>query len=35
VDAKIKRFVDALKTRVGSELGALARELNIETAHAV
>ncbi|RKE26177.1 LysR family transcriptional regulator [Paraburkholderia sp. BL23I1N1] len=35
VDAKIKRFVDALKTHVGSELGALARELAIETADAV
>jgi DNA-binding transcriptional LysR family regulator len=34
VDAKIKRFVDALKTNVGSELGTLARELNIETADA-
>lgn len=35
VDARIKRFVDALKTHVGSELGALARELNIETADVV
>lgn len=35
VDARIKRFVDALKTHVGGELNALARELNIETAEAV
>jgi DNA-binding transcriptional LysR family regulator len=35
VDAKIKRFVDALKIHVGSELGALARELNIEAADTV
>jgi DNA-binding transcriptional LysR family regulator len=35
VDAKIKRFVDALKTQVGSELSAVARELDIETVDAV
>jgi DNA-binding transcriptional LysR family regulator len=34
VDAKIKRFVDALRNHVGGELGALARELNIETTDA-
>jgi DNA-binding transcriptional LysR family regulator len=31
VDAKIKRFVEALKINVGVELKAIARELNIET----
>ncbi|WP_222945105.1 LysR substrate-binding domain-containing protein [Paraburkholderia sp. UCT2] len=35
VDAKIKRFVDALKTQVGGELSAFARELNIETVDAL
>jgi DNA-binding transcriptional LysR family regulator len=30
VDAKIRRFIDTLKTHVGGELSALARELNIE-----
>jgi DNA-binding transcriptional LysR family regulator len=34
VDAKIKRFVDALKTQVGGELDAFARELGIEPAEA-
>ncbi len=29
VDAKIKRFVDALKSHLGSELSAFSRELNI------
>ena len=35
VDAKIRRFVDVLKTHVGGELAAFARELNIEAMDAV